>query len=213
MSFPVDNIRKACADNGITLAELEKELGIGNGVIARWSKNKSTPPIDRLIQIAKRLGVTVAQLSGTASPIPSVGIDEDTVTFSIIGDIAAGYDHIATADWDSENIDIPRSWLHGHPQTDFFTLRVKGDSMYPIYQDGDIVLVKRQATLNRSGEIGVIIYGDDHATLKKVEYVMGEDWMRLIPINPNFKPEMVVGEDLEHCRVLGFPVKLIRNIE
>mgnify|MGYP002515605954 CR=1 FL=1 len=55
MAFPVQNIRDACEKKGITLAELERKLGIGNGVIASWEKAKRnqllseptpTPPTD-----------------------------------------------------------------------------------------------------------------------------------------------------------------------
>ena len=84
--------------------------------------------------------------------------------------------------------------------------------MYPLYQNGDIVLILKQSTLDRSGDIGAVIYNDDCATIKKIEYVYGEDWMRLVPINPSYKPEMIRGEELEHCRVIGIPKLLIRNV-
>ena len=92
-------------------------------------------------------------------------------------------------------------------------LRVKGDSMYPLYMAGDIVLVLRQSTLNRSGDIGVIRYNEEEATLKKVEFVMGEDWMKLVPINPQYPPMMIENEDLEQCSVLGIPRMVIREIK
>ncbi len=63
MSFPVDNIRMLCAMRNTTLAELERALGIGNGVIARWETNKKSPPYDRLVAIADYLGTTVDELS------------------------------------------------------------------------------------------------------------------------------------------------------
>ena len=85
--------------------------------------------------------------------------------------------------------------------------------MYPTYQDGDLVLVLKQSTMDHSGQIGVVIYDDDKATLKRIEYVMGENWMRLIPINTQYPPVTIRDERLEHCRVLGIPKKLIRNIE
>ena len=85
--------------------------------------------------------------------------------------------------------------------------------MYPDYQDGDKVLVLKQSTLNYSGQVGVVIYNDDMGTLKRVEYKMGEDWMKLIPINPTFPPIKITNEELEHCRVLGIPKLLIREIE
>ena len=84
--------------------------------------------------------------------------------------------------------------------------------MYPQFQDGDLVLVLKQSTMSYSGQIGVVVYDDNKATLKKVEYVMGEDWMRLVPINPAYPPVMVIDERLEHCRVLGIAKKVIRDI-
>jgi SOS-response transcriptional repressor LexA/transcriptional regulator with XRE-family HTH domain len=141
------------------------------------------------------------------------GITDDFVTFPVLGDVAAGYGHMAVEDWTGDRIDVPASWLHGRHPEDYFVLRVSGDSMYPIYQDGDLVLVLRQDTMDHSGQIGVVIYDDDKATLKRVEYVMGEDWMKLSPINPQYPPITITDERLEHCRVLGMPKYLVREIE
>lgn len=72
MSFPVNNIREVCAENGITLAELERSLKIGNGVIARWEDAPRTPQIGVIIQIAEYLNTSVGRLLGekekTATP-------------------------------------------------------------------------------------------------------------------------------------------------
>ena len=62
--FPVDNIRKACADNGTSIAALERALKIGNGVIARWETQKGSPPYEKLLQIAAYLNTTVDALTG-----------------------------------------------------------------------------------------------------------------------------------------------------
>ena len=91
-------------------------------------------------------------------------------------------------------------------------LQVKGDSMYPQYQNGDKVLILKQSTMDYSGQIGVVIYNDDMGTLKKIEYAQGEDWMKLVPVNPNHPVVKIENEDLEHCRVLGIPKLLIREI-
>ena len=84
--------------------------------------------------------------------------------------------------------------------------------MYPLYIEGDRVLVRKCETLDRSGQIGAILYEGEYVTLKKVEYVNGEDWVKLIPINPEYPPKTIKGVDLEQCRVLGMPVLLIREI-
>ena len=75
------------------------------------------------------------------------------------------------------------------------------------------MLILKQSTVNNSGDVGVVIYDDDCGTLKKVEFVKGEDWLELIPINPMYRPERIEGEKLEHCNVIGIPKLLIREIE
>ena len=71
MAFPVDNIRQACKRKGITLAQLERKIGIGNGVIARWETQEKSPPYDRLVKIAAALDTTVEELSQNTDPAPA----------------------------------------------------------------------------------------------------------------------------------------------
>ena len=63
-------------------------------------------------------------------------------------------------------------------------MHVRGDSMYPDFRDGDIVLMLKQNTMNHSGEIGVISYGDDEITIKRINDVQSEDWLKLVPLKP-----------------------------
>ena len=139
-------------------------------------------------------------------------IAEDVVTFPVIGEVAAGYEHIMAEDWSGDTIDVPSAYLHGRSRNDYFCLRVKGDSMYPLYLDGDRVLVLKADTLQHSGEIGVVRYNGDMATLKKVEYVMGEDWMRLVPLNLAYQPQLITGCDLEQCSIIGVPKLVVREV-
>lgn len=157
----------------------------------------------------QRLAVRLSQTKKMLSP-PEIA--EEVVTFPVIGGVAAGYDHICYEDWTGDSIEVPPSYLHGRKPQDYFVLRVQGQSMYPDYQDGDHVLVLRQSTMDRSGQVGVVIYGDENATLKRVEYVNGENWMTLRPVNPQFPPITVRGEALEHCTVLGVAKLVIREV-
>ena len=50
------------------------------------------------------------------------------------------------------------------------------------------------------------------STDEQVEFVQGEDWLKFIPINPMFPTQIIEGEQLEHCRVIGIPKLLIREI-
>jgi len=56
----LDFINKLCEQNSTTFAQLEKELGFGNGTIRKWSE--SSPGIDKILKVADRFGVSVDYL-------------------------------------------------------------------------------------------------------------------------------------------------------
>ena len=186
--------------------------------IERNVGSNGKPMLSSTMKTYKRIAETVGMsetdflnmLNDNVTVNPTV--TDDTVLFPVIGDVKAGYERYSFEDWE-EQVEIPASWLHGRPQQDFFVLRVLGDSMTPNFLDGDLVLVLRQTTMDYSGQVGVVLYDDDKTTIKRVEYVMGEDWMRLCPINKEYDTVEIKDEKLEHCRVLGIPKKLIRDIE
>lgn len=205
----------------LTQEYIAKKVGVATQTIYKYENEIVTNiPLDKLEKIAVALNTTPAYLMGweenkseKTDNYPAPKITDKYTTFPVIGEIAAGYDNVADESWDGEVVEIPDMYLQGRNTSEFFVLRVKGDSMYPLYHDGDKVLILRQSTLNASGEVGAVIYDDDIGTLKKIEYVQGEDWMRLVPINPNIPPILIEGERLEHCRVVGIPKLLIREIK
>lgn len=56
----VENIQRLCKENNTTFWALEKELKIGNGVIAKWAK--SSPRVETVQKVAEYFGVTVDEL-------------------------------------------------------------------------------------------------------------------------------------------------------
>ena len=200
------------------------KVKLGRNDLSQYLSGKVEPRQNKLYILAKALNVNEAWLMGYDVPrerkedgepadnLPAPEITDDFIEFPVIGEVAAGFEHIAIEDWSGDKIKVPREYLSGHNREDFFVLKVKGDSMYPQYQDGDKVLVLRQSTMNYSGQIGVVIYDGDKGTLKKIEYAQGEDWMKLVPVNPNHPTIKIENEDLERCRVLGIPRLLVREI-
>lgn len=218
---------------GLTMLEVANMIGVSEATVSRWeSGDIANMRRDKIVSLAKALQVHPSFIMGlednaersplennslvfknqVAFPPPYDNLN-DNVTFPVIGEVAAGYDFPAIEDWDGEKIDIPVSYLIGRNKNEFFVLKVKGDSMYPDFQDGDKVLVLKQSTLNYSGQVGVVLYDGELATLKKVEYKMGENWMRFVAINPSYPPKLIENEDLELCRVLGIPKLLIRDMK
>ena len=112
--------------------------------------------------------------------------DNPLVTVHYAGPVAAHFD--ATPDDAYELRTIPAEWIGRRRPEDFFLATISGDSMYPQFQDGE-------------------------ATVKRINYKPGEDWLELVPINPEFKPKRIEGSDLEKCRVVGRVIKVIRTVD
>ena len=54
------NIKTLCKQRNITLAELERFIGFGNGTVGRWDCKR--PSIDRVKEVADYFGVTIDEL-------------------------------------------------------------------------------------------------------------------------------------------------------
>lgn len=219
-SFPI-RLRELRLSRNLSQQKLSELIGTSKSSINMYERGEREPGIEMLETIADFFNVDMNYLLGKSdilrSPLISYigtapNVTDDVVTFPVIGEIAAGYDSIAVEDWTGETVDIPRAMLKGRKESEYFVLTVKGDSMYPHYQNNDKVLILKQSTLDHSGEVGAVLYEGECATLKKVEYKEGEDWLKLIPINPEFMPKLIEGSDLEQCRIIGKPTYLIRDL-
>ena len=217
-------IRERRKELDLTLEQLATALGYNKSTLQRYEAGKidkiKLPTLQTIAQVLRVDPNWLALKTDEKSEDYYIGsrfstptTTDDFVTFPVIGEIAAGYDSIALEDWTGEKIDIPASYLKGREISDYFVLGVKGDSMYPEYHDGDKVLILKQTTLEYSGQVGAVLYNGENATLKKVEYKDGENWMKLVPINPSVAPQRIEGIDLENCKILGIPRLLIRDIK
>ena len=115
----------------------------------------------------------------------------EVVNVPVVGSIAAGQPLLAI-----QNIDnyfpIPAEYM---PNQDTFMLHVKGESMINVgIFDGDVILVKQQSTA-RNGEI-VAALVDDSATVKT--FYKEDGHIRLQPENDSMDPIIV-----PDCQILG----------
>ena len=197
----------------LTQEELGKRVGKGGSTVRMWELEKARPDVKTTAKLASIFKVSTDYL---------LGLDEDpdllpeTITLSganveypVLAEIKAGYDGVAVEVNSGDTITIPREFIKGDPQ-DYFVIKAKGDSMYPKIADGDFVLVRRQDSVD-SGRIAVIIYNSDDATIKRVNYVAGENWLELEPFNRLYAPMRISGSDVSLCKILVQVKKLIRD--
>lgn len=196
---------------GLTMLQVAKKVGVSEATVSRWeSGDIANMRRDKISLLANALNVSpsfIMEWDESDSQYPS----EDIINMEVIGSVKAGYDGIACEEHTGEKEAIPTSFFKGYNKHDFFLLRVSGNSLYPKMLDGDLVLVKRETSVD-SGSVAVVLYGDGEATIKTVKYIAGENWLDLIPANPEYETKHIEGAKLKKCRVIGKVVKLIRNI-
>ena len=54
----VNRIRALCRSKNTSITKIEEELHFANGTIGKWKNGKKTPPLEKVILIAERLGTT-----------------------------------------------------------------------------------------------------------------------------------------------------------
>ncbi len=55
-----ENVKQICDERGMSISQLEKEAGLGNGTIGGWRTSK--PRIDNLQSVSKVLKVKIERL-------------------------------------------------------------------------------------------------------------------------------------------------------
>ena len=83
---------------------------------------------------------------------------------------------------------------------------VVGDSMYPLFMEGDLVLVRCQSSVD-SGSYAVVMIDEEDGVVKKIVY--GPDFIELHSINPMYPVRRFENEDVTRIRVFG----LVREIK
>jgi repressor LexA len=209
----MNRIKELRKSKNITQVRLAKILNIAQPTLSGYETGNFQPDNDVLLQIADFFGVSVDYLLGreeNKNPVNVYDVDR-LVSYEEIGTICAGYNGSVNEVPTGEIVEIPLSMISGGHKDDYFVLRVQGNSMYPRILEGDRILCKRCDSVD-SGSFAVVIYDSECATVKKVNYVHGENWLELIPINPEYPTKRIEGADLEQCRVLGKVIKLIRDL-
>lgn len=92
---------------------------------------------------------------------------------------------------------------------DTIAIKVTGDSMYPKIENGDLVVVRRQNSVD-SGDIAVVLLDGDEGLVKKVVYDDG--WIELQSINPEYKPKRYENAEVTRLRVVGKVMQIIKTL-
>lgn len=199
---------KLCSSKEKSPNKIAKEIGISSGAITNW-KNGATPQDSTLQKIADYFGVTVDSLLADTPEEQgqelSVLDQQNIHMIPLYENASAGFGALAN----NEIVDYIPIYIPGAAEAaQTICIKVRGDSMSPKIEDGDIVQVLKQDTVD-SGNIAVVLYGDQG--LVKI-VICGEGWIELRSINSTYKPLRLRGADLMSVRVVGLVKKIIKSV-
>lgn len=156
-----ERIKEARKSAGLTQLELAKKTDLSRSYIGDIEKDRYNPSVSTLQLIATATNTPLEDLlpsTKTASPTGR------GVRIPVLGRVVAGIPIEAVEEiLDYEEI-TPELAATG----EFFALQVKGSSMEPTLRDGDVVIVKKQPTVD-SGDIAIVLVNGNDATVKEIK--------------------------------------------
>ncbi|MDR2531482.1 MAG: XRE family transcriptional regulator [Oscillospiraceae bacterium] len=158
----------------MTQEALAEKLGVSQSAIAMYETDKREPDFETLEVIADLFNVSMDSLLGNERAENQYNrLLQKLPLFKV--PVSAG-----GGQWLSDGHEYEYQEFDEPPSGADFALRVRGDSMMPMYSDGDIVFVRANIIVE-PGQVGVF-------------YLNGEGYMkmwqgnRLVSLNPEYKP-------------------------
>jgi SOS-response transcriptional repressor LexA len=218
-----DRIKTERKAKGLTQEELGKRVGVGKSSVCQWESGLTKNLIGHnLTRVASALGVTenwlvtglepkhpltidavMPGLSGSmlvdqnVSPGPTLRGKVPLISWVQAGHAIEAIDLLHVGDY----FELVETTCQAGPHT--YALRVQGDSMLPIFEEGCIVIVEPDFAPH-PGDYVIAKNGDDEATLKQL-VKDGSDFF-LKPLNERYpiKP-------LGTYQVIGVVRELVRR--
>ena len=206
------NFIKWCNKIGEAPTTVCTKVGISKATFSCWSDD-SMPREATLFKISDYFGISVEEL--LQGPGESTRVPDDKLTLldrqnihmiPLYENAAAGFGALAI---DNVVDYIPLYISSPSEAAETICIRVRGDSMYPTIDNGDIIQVHKQTSVD-SGSVAVVLVDGDEALVKKVVY--GKDWIELHSFNPMYKTMRFNGPDVLRIRVVGLVKKVTKEI-
>ena len=160
-----------------------KRFGPGDPPRPRW------PSTESLTRILEATGLSLSGFAALAGDVPP-----PRAAIPLLGLAQAGEEGffddagLPTGDgWDQTDLPQARDSLLG--------LRISGDSMVPLYREGDRIIVDREAGDVRKGD-RVVVRTTGGETLAKALGAISTDTVTLTSINPAYPPRTLPRRDI-----------------
>lgn len=197
-----ENLAFYMAQKKIDRNQLCEDLDLKYSTVSEWLSGKKYPRIDSIEKMANYFGIAKSQLiekreqSNLSAVLPAGNIYQ----IPVFATVSAGFGSYACDDVIEY---IPVVITNPYDVDDTIGIRVKGDSMYPKIEDGDIIIVRKQESVD-NGSVAVLLLDGDEGLVKKVEY--GKGWIELHSFNPEYMTRRFEGAEIQRLKIVGLVV-------
>ena len=200
-------LRQCREESGETLEQIGLLAGVNKSTVMRWERGDTSKiNLPTLHLLANHFRVNTQWLMGLSDEAEAPAITSaDAVPVPVMGAVRAGCGGVVCEEiLGTEPVDA--GTLRGN--CDYFWLRVSGDSMTPLINDRDLVLVRRQEQVD-SGCYAVVLVDGEEGLVKRVVYT--DDRLELQSVNPYYPPRRFDGEEMSRVTVVGLVVESKRK--
>ena len=192
------DIRK---QQNITIKELAEKINVAESTVSLYETQKRQPSLDILRTIADTLDTTTDNLLGReSSNVEPVNINKNLVKIPIYGKIPAGVPmEMVDESYVDDYIEMDSKQLRG--SSTYFGLKVKGNSMFPEFRNGDIVIFRQQSHCE-NGDFCAVSINHTECTFKKV--LKKESGITLMPLNPDYDPMFFTKKE-----IINLPITIL----
>lgn len=193
-------IKERRTELGLTMKELSDLVGVSEATISRWeSGNIANMRRDRIAALASALMLSPIDIMSGDNHDFEKKISKG-VKIPVLGYVKAGIPIEAV----EEILDYEEITAEMASQGEFFGLTIKGDSMEPKFSEGDVVIVRKQETIE-NGDIAVVLINGDEATVKK--FYRTDAGIKLVSTNPKYDPFFFTPDEVN-----SLPVQIIGKV-
>ncbi|HFJ4853415.1 TPA: LexA family protein [Staphylococcus aureus] len=191
------DIKSRRKELNLTLEQVGDLVGVGKSTVRKWETGDiENMKRDKIVKLAKALRVSPSYIMGIEDEKPQL----ETIPVKkipVVSKISAGMP-IYTEENLIDYIYFATKNLNSNKEE--FGLQVSGDSMDKLFQDGDVVVVEKDSTVE-NGQLGVVLVNGYNGTVKRIRY--NNDQIILIPEsnNPSHYPQ-VYGKD-DDVKIVG----------
>ena len=195
---------------GLSLRKLAEHINVHFSTLGSYERGRRNPDLETLKMLAEFYNVSIDYLLGLVDDpqghlkgeVELPRFDKPQKTVPLLGKVSAGQGIPAEEDIIGF---IP---LEPGENADF-ALKVKGHSMHPLLQDGDIVFVRKQPVA-RNGQLAVVRINGDEGVIKK--FYKDRSGVTLRSENPEYPPIYIKKDKWDNeCEIIGVVVSYKRK--